>query len=82
MSQNQNGISIRFFKPKLKPEFYLLNCLPAAAEGVDEVCGEGADAEGDAHLDGGDHGGRAAVGLERLHDLAQEDAEGELDPPN
>ena len=26
MSQNQNGISNRFFKPKLKPTFFLLNC--------------------------------------------------------
>ena len=29
----------------------------AAAERGDEVCGEGADAESDAHLDGGDDGG-------------------------
>ena len=54
---------------------------PAAAEDGGEVCGDGADAEGDAHLDGGDEGGGAPVGLEGLHDLAQEDAERELDPP-
>ena len=28
MSQNQNGISSRFFKPKLKPKFVLLNWVP------------------------------------------------------
>ena len=28
MSQNQNGISSRFFKPKLKPKLVLLNCHP------------------------------------------------------
>ena len=28
MSQNNNGISSRFFKPKLKPKCVLLNCLP------------------------------------------------------
>ena len=34
MSQNQNGISIRFFKPKLKPNCFLLNCLPVRDTGA------------------------------------------------
>ena len=28
MSQNQNGISSRFFKPKFKPKLFLLNWHP------------------------------------------------------
>ena len=30
MSKNQNGIFV-FFKPKLKPTFFLLNCHPAGS---------------------------------------------------
>ena len=32
MKQNQNGISSRFFKPKLKANFFLLNCHPGVPQ--------------------------------------------------
>ena len=41
MSQNHNGISSLFFKPKVKPKFFLLKCIP-------DEGGEDEDNDGEA----------------------------------